>query len=496
MCEYLRDFSERMEGTESGMQLAITSPKCNEDGTYQARQCRLKKIKVTRAEQRKILEENTIRKMRALLSTVRTKRDAESLKLYRVDDSALNIQVAAPSMGRSAKVIDMGANRHQGLGELFPFETKKSASAHKKKNDNELVEIDVEECWCVDNFGTEIPKTRGFNVSDDSCVNMRDSLECLDLTCRMGCEYGFTLDPDTKCPACQCRDPCDGVQCGDGTECRVVDVSCEDEYCPPVPACLPRKPGQCPFLVPPGSDNESNTCDYECRTDFHCDGNRRCCSNGCGTQCVEPQLKTACQHLQTIQLHQSSEMGIPARQMYIAQCDDESGKWKEVQCGPDGKCWCVDENGQEVSGTRVAGKSPVCKINSAVECDQKKCGNCESGYKVDENGCQTCDCRNFCDDISCSTGEECQLINVECVDKPCPKMPICIPKRESICPEGNPLKQGDIEVGCGPHNEFEVCPTTHTCQLNPVLHRGVCCTKTSKFLDVVWIVFSVSSFFQ
>uniref|UniRef100_T1GZW6 Uncharacterized protein n=1 Tax=Megaselia scalaris TaxID=36166 RepID=T1GZW6_MEGSC len=90
----------------------------------------------------------------------------------------------------------------------------------------------------------------------------------------------------------------------------------------------------------------------------------------------------------------------------------------------------------------------------------------------------TCECRNFCDDISCSTGEECQLINVECVDKPCPKMPICIPKRESVCPEGSPLKQGDIEVTCGPHNEFEVCPTTHSCQLNPVTHRGVCCTKT------------------
>uniref|UniRef100_T1GXN5 WAP domain-containing protein n=1 Tax=Megaselia scalaris TaxID=36166 RepID=T1GXN5_MEGSC len=311
MCEYLRDFSERMEGTEAGMQLAITPPKCNEDGSYQARQCFLKKIKVTRAEQRKILEENTIRKMRALLT--RPKRDVESLKLYRVDDSALNIQVAAPSMGRNAKVIDMGANRQQGLGELFPFETKKSASANKKKNDNEL--------------------SRGFNVTTESCINLKDSLDCLDLTCRMGCEYGFTLDSDTKCPACQCRDPCDGVTCGEGTECRVVDVSCEDEYCPPVPACLPRKPGQCPFLVPPGSDNESNTCDYECRTDFHCDGSKRCCSNGCGTQCVEPQLKTACQHLQTIQLHQSSEMGIPARQMYIAQCDEVSGKWKEVQCG-------------------------------------------------------------------------------------------------------------------------------------------------------------------
>lgn len=494
MCEYLRDFSERMEGTEAGMQLAIPAPRCTEDGNYRERQCSMRKIKVTRAEQRKILEENTIRRMRMLLTNVasasisRPKREAERLKLYRVDDSTLKIQVGAPVMARSAKVIDVGAERQQGLGQLFGTDFKKTLSAAKKpSNENELVEMDVEECWCVDSFGTEIPRSRGYNITDETCVKLREEIDCLDLTCRMGCEYGFSLDIDTRCPACQCRDPCDGIACGEGKECRIVDVSCDEEYCPPVPACLPRKPGQCPFLVPPGSDNlDANTCAYECRTDSHCDGAKRCCSNGCGTQCVEPQMKTACQHLQSIQMHQASELGIPANKMeYLAQCDGTTGKWNQVQCAQTGICWCVDEQGQEMSGTRIKGFTfnlPECKVNSSFKCSvQEKCvESCESGYKADANGCLTCECRNFCDEINCASDEECQLISVECVDKPCPKMPICVPRRESVCPEGSPLKQGDLELSCGPHNENEVCPTTHTCQLNPVSHRGVCCTKTSK----------------
>ncbi|ALC45954.1 CG5639, partial [Drosophila busckii] len=486
MCEYLRDFSERMEGTEEGMQLAIAAPMCNEEGDYQPRQCELRKIRVTRAEQRKILEENTIRRMRMLLSSAsagapkRSRREAERLKLYRVDDSLLKVQVAAPVMARSAKVIDMG--QHLGQQQLFETDLKKVLPASKRPNvaaaDEELVELEVEQCWCVDSFGTEIPQSRGFNVSLESCQQLREQLDCLDLTCRMGCEYGFALDAETRCPACQCRDPCEGVtNCGEGKECRIVDVSCEGEYCPPVPACLPRKPGQCPYLVPPGP---TDSCAYECRTDAHCAGSRRCCSNGCGTQCVEPQLKTACQHLQSVQLHQSSELGIPARQMHIAQCDAQTGAWEQVQCSPAGQCWCVDAQGQQLAGTKVEAPSkPVCKANSSFACPQSNCSlSCESGYQSDEHGCPTCACRNYCDELSCAVDEECQLISVECVDAPCPKLPICVPRRESVCAEGKPLQQGGLDVSCGPHNEQEACPSTHSCQLNPVSNRGVCCAKT------------------
>ncbi|CAG4931182.1 unnamed protein product [Parnassius apollo] len=134
MCEYLRDFDEKMEGTVDGMKLALPPPTCGADGAYTARQC---------------------------------------------------------SAGR---------------------------------------------CWCVDSFGTEIPDTSTNNASLIDCEKVRSELSCLELTCRMGCDYGFELGA-SRCPTCRCRDPCAGVQCPRGRACALVDVACDADYCPPVPAC-------------------------------------------------------------------------------------------------------------------------------------------------------------------------------------------------------------------------------------------------------------------
>lgn len=312
---------------------------------------------------------------------------------------------------------------------------------------------------------------------------LRKSIDCLDITCRMGCDYGFVLDPVTKCPTCECRDPCDGALCPDNYECRSVDVACEGEYCPPVPACLPKKPGQCPFLVPPGTDgSDVDSCQYECRSDSHCETNKKCCSNGCGTQCIEPQLKTACQHLQTIQYHQAVELGIPAKQKYIAQCDEITGKFTEIQCGPQNGCWCVDDQGNEIIGTKTFnGATPNCySRQTSSSCPMYKCSaNCEHGYVTDAQGCKTCQCQDPCDQISCPTGESCQLLKVYCIDEPCPKMPICVPQHDSVCTEGLPLKQNGKVVSCGPQRDADQCPSTHSCQLDITSRRGVCCGKTS-----------------
>lgn len=413
VCEYLRDFSDRMEGTEAGMALALPTPTCTDDGHFEPRLCRRRTVHVTRAQRTCMLEEQNVRDMRALLQqkparSPRSPRSAagERLRLYKVNDAAGQQGEAEPQIDmpalirylrqhghdanaeatymaeilsrkllshaqqqqqqqqrqqallmvqeRSAKVIDLPATSSTSAQQLDRGSGKvtrakpvvpvsstatttaaSSAPAAASTISADLVPVEIMDCHCVDNFGTEIPHSRGPNATHSACVALRRTLDCLDITCRMGCDYGFVLDPETRCPTCECRDPCDSVECADGQECRSVEVSCEGEYCPPVPACLPRKPGQCPFLVPPGTEGSSSaSCEYECRSDQHCAGARRCCSNGCGTQCVEPQLKTACQHLQTIQLHQATELGVPAKQKYIAQCNATTGAWLRVQCGP------------------------------------------------------------------------------------------------------------------------------------------------------------------
>ena len=46
----------------------------------------------------------------------------------------------------------------------------------------------------------------------------------------------------------------------------------------------PEKIGTCP--VPEGA----GICVELCTSDFDCDGNQKCCSNGCGHVCTAPQL--------------------------------------------------------------------------------------------------------------------------------------------------------------------------------------------------------------
>lgn len=93
------------------------------------------------------------------------------------------------------------------------------------------------ECWCVDHFGTELPRTRRADISLEYCNRRRKTSDCLKFTCRMGCDYGFVLNEETSCMTCQCRDPCAGVKCSENENCQLIEVSCRDHYCPPVPAC-------------------------------------------------------------------------------------------------------------------------------------------------------------------------------------------------------------------------------------------------------------------
>ncbi|RVE44599.1 hypothetical protein evm_010737 [Chilo suppressalis] len=371
MCEYLRDFDEKMEGTVDGMKLALPAPSCRADGAFIPQQC---------------------------------------------------------AGGR---------------------------------------------CWCVDSFGTEIPETSTNNASSVDCDKVREELACLDLTCRMGCDYGFELGPG-RCPTCRCRDPCAGVACPKDRTCALVDVACDADYCPPVPACLPKKPGQCPYLVP-----STGACEWSCRSDAECGAGERCCATGCGTACTKTEHQTACQQRRALALHMAAESGSPPAWTWVPTCRDD-GTYETVQCkGTDKACWCVDPAGNEIAGTRTTNSTPSC--DAPAQCPDAGCNDevvCAHGRQLDSEGCPTCECRDPCAEAKCRDDETCELVPLECDGELCPPLARCAPS--PACPDGGqPLQvpgSTTAPLTCGPR--AAACPSTHACRFAP--HDStpaVCCPK-------------------
>ena len=381
-----------------------------------------------------------------------------------------------------------------------------------------------EDCWCVDEFGVELAGTRARanqRSTANNCLQLRHDTEseCPGLLCRLGCDYGFAVDNATQCPMCECRNPCDVLQCPAGHECQMVLSNCpEAPFCPALPFCTavqrsregeqeeegqeeeetvaveelgcpvgepylnpadnssvlcnPRsralscpdgfscysegngaegtccpiqrdlKAGQCPYLVPVSVDS----CDNECSADEDCDGQLKCCSNGCGTQCVEPLIKTACQHTQMIMKYKARENGVPANRLFIPKCRPDDGAFEPVQCDPVTRaCWCVSPDGRELAGTRVPpGLQPQCHAprdcpSLAAECPELDCG--QNGHQLDTSGCPVCVCRDPCQGVQCrSEAEECRVVQVNCIRAPCPPLPVCLPRLDNPCSHGQPLR--------------------------------------------------------
>lgn len=279
------------------------------------------------------------------------------------------------------------------------------------------------ECWCVDEYGIELQGTR---QPDAATINCTAAIErCPASSCRMYCPSGFKRAGDTGCPLCQCRDPCDGVECPGDLACQAQEVQCSTEPCPPVPTCKKartlsdicpagypltisdtvrpflcgldpgkptcppmykcfvqqpndygvccptaahasmsfQKPGNCPHVNDIQSSVSTGVlCGVPCSMDLECPQQEKCCqSKGCGSNCRQPHNVTMCHQARML----TEVLSVNEREGrgYLPQCDEATGRFAHRQCSRNGLvCWCVDPmTGNKMLGTMGAA--------AQVECD-------------------------------------------------------------------------------------------------------------------------------
>ncbi|XP_078090061.1 uncharacterized protein nid2a [Mustelus asterias] len=178
------------------------------------------------------------------------------------------------------------------------------------------------QCWCVDAWGREIPGSRtlpGNNPPECGlpATNGRPKTACEQQRDRLRAELNL-------------REPLVGAyipQCDEEGNFRPVQCHGSTGYC---------------------------WCVYENGQEIS--GTRTAPGTGqpqCGAPATNERPKTACEQHRD-RLRAELNLREPLVGAYIPQCDEE-GNFRPVQChGSTGYCWCVYENGQEISGTRTA----------------------------------------------------------------------------------------------------------------------------------------------
>ncbi|XP_038634628.1 uncharacterized protein nid2a isoform X4 [Scyliorhinus canicula] len=180
-------------------------------------------------------------------------------------------------------------------------------------------------CWCVYENGQEIPGTRTSPGTDQPRCGQPATDERPKTVCEQYREQLQTeLSPHESQPRVGVHFP----ECDEDGNFRPLQCHGSTGHC----WCVDERGQEIPGTrTPPGSDQPR-----------------------CGLPEPVERPKTACeQHRERLQAELSLRGSLAFVGVHIPECDEE-GRFRSLQChSSTGHCWCVNENGQELPGTRT-----------------------------------------------------------------------------------------------------------------------------------------------